>query len=73
MRQNLKAARKDKRLTQQQMADYLNITLRYYQQIEAGQRTGDFMLWDEMEDLLGIHQKKLRETLKNHLDKADSL
>ncbi len=73
MRQNLKAARQSKGLTQQQVADYLNITLRYYKQIEAGQRIGDFILWDMMEDLLGIHQRKLREISKIHLDKEDNL
>lgn len=61
MRENLKKARKEKGLTQQQMADRLDISLRYYQNIEAGDRTGDFTLWDSLEDLLGIHQRKLRE------------
>ena len=48
-------------LTQQQMAEKLDISLRYYQNIEAGERTGDFTLWDTLEDLLGIHQRILRE------------
>lgn len=61
MRKNLKEARKRAGLTQQQMADRLDISLRYYQNIEAGDRTGDFTLWDTLEDLLGIHQRKLRE------------
>ncbi len=61
MRKNLKQARQRAGMTQQQMADRLQISLRYYQNIEAGDRTGDFILWDILEDLLGIHQRKLRE------------
>ncbi len=61
MREKLKAARKAKGLTQQAMADELGISLRYYQQIEAGTRTGDFVIWDTLEDITGIHQRILRE------------
>ncbi len=61
MRKNLKEARRRAGLTQQQMADQLEISLRYYQNIEAGDRTGDFILWDELEDITGIHQRILRE------------
>lgn len=60
-REKLKKARKDAGLTQQQMADMLGISLRYYQNIEAGDRTGDFALWDTLEDITGIHQRILRE------------
>lgn len=67
MRPNLKQARLDKGMTQQQVADHLDIGLRYYQKIEAGDRTGDFWLWDELEDLFSIHQRMLRQT-----DQADS-
>ena len=70
MRKNLKEARMAAGLTQQQMADKLGISERYYKQIEAGQRTGDFTLWDMMEDLLDIHQSKLHELSENHHDKA---
>lgn len=61
MRENLKNARKAAGMTQQQMADKLGITLVYYQKIEAGSRTGDFAIWDALEDVTGIHQRKLRE------------
>lgn len=61
-RQNLRAARKAAGMTQQAMADKLGISLRYYQQIEAGDRTGDFEIWDAIEDFTGIHQRTLRET-----------
>ncbi|MCI8678088.1 MAG: helix-turn-helix transcriptional regulator [Lawsonibacter sp.] len=60
MRENLKNARKAAGLTQQAMADKLEISLRYYQQIEAGDRTGDFEIWDNLEDITGIHQRTLR-------------
>ena len=61
MRHNLKKARKDAGLTQQQVADHLQITITYYQMIEDGRRTGAVELWDALEDLFGIHQRVLRE------------
>ncbi len=61
MRKNLKEARQKAGMTQQQMADKLKISLRYYQNIEVGDRTGDFSLWDSLEDITGIHQRVLRE------------
>lgn len=66
MRQNLKKARQDAGLTQQAMADKLNISLRYYQNIEGGDRTGDFVIWDTLEDITGIHQRILREIEATH-------
>lgn len=60
MRAALKAERKRKGLTQQAMADALGISLRYYQNIEAGDRDGDFQIWDALEDITGIHQRTLR-------------
>lgn len=62
MRENLRSARKSAGLTQQEMADKLGIGLRYYQQIEANDRTGDFTIWDMLEEITGIHQRILRET-----------
>ena len=70
MRENLKKARKKAGMTQQQVADYLEISIVYYQKIEAGDRTGDFIIWDKLEDLFNVHQRKLREILDNHRDKA---
>lgn len=66
MRKNLKKARRKAGMTQQQMADKLEISLTYYQKIEAGSRTGDFWIWDTLEDITGIHQRKLREISENH-------
>lgn len=72
MRNQLKQARKKVSMTQQQVADKLGISLRYYQHIEAGQRTGDFTIWDELEDITGIHQRILRQNESSHLDKEDN-
>nr|DAU90805.1 MAG TPA: helix-turn-helix domain protein [Caudoviricetes sp.] len=68
MREKLKAARKAAGLTQQNMADRLGISLRYYQNIETGDRTGDYYIWDNLEDITGIHQRILREIQDNHRD-----
>ena len=71
-RENLRDARKEKGLTQQNVADYLGISLRYYQNIEAGDRTGDFEIWDNLEDLFNIYQRKLRETSNIRRDQANN-
>lgn len=60
MRENLKAARKEKGMTQQQVADHLGISLRHYQRMESGEIVGFVELWDELEDLFSIHQRVLR-------------
>ncbi len=61
MRKNLKEARKAAGMTQQQVADLIGITLSHYQMIEQGDRVGAVDLWDKLEDLFNIHQRKLRE------------
>lgn len=61
MRHNLKKARTEAGLTQEEVAAKLGITSRYYRMIERGERNGDFEMWDAMEDLFGIHQRILRE------------
>ena len=60
-RKTLRKARNKKGLTQQQVADYLGISVRFYQNIEAGERNGNFEIWDYLEDLFSIHQRKLRQ------------
>ena len=52
MRENLKKARKEAGMTQQQMADKLEIGLRHYQKIEYAEISGSFEIWDALEDLL---------------------
>ena len=72
MREKLKNARKKAGMTQQEMADRLNISLVYYQKIEAGSRTGDFYIWDCLEEITGIHQRILRELSENHPGKVSN-
>lgn len=72
MRETLKNARIGKGLTQQAVADLLGIGLRYYQKIEGGERTGDFAIWDKLEDLFIIHQRKLREISNIHPGRVNS-
>ena len=73
VRDNLKKARQAAKMTQQQMADRLEISINYYQKIEAGQRTGDFVLWDTLEDITGVHQRKLREISEIRHDQESNL
>lgn len=61
MRENLKKARKDAGMTQQQVADAIGLSLIGYQQIERGVRIGKIETWNKLEDLFGIHQRTLRE------------
>ena len=72
MRRKLKEARQAAGMTQQEVADKLNIGLRYYKMIEAGRTVGRVELWDKLEDLYNVHQRKLREISENHHDKEDN-
>ncbi len=69
MRENLQRARKAAGLTQQAMAEKLEVGLRHYKKIENGETLGSVPLWDKLEDILGINQRVLRE---NHLGKGDN-
>ena len=66
MRPNLKTARHTAGLAQQQVADRLGITLRYYKDIESGVKLGAIDLWDALEDLFGVHQRELRRDTKDN-------
>lgn len=72
MRKNLKDARQKAGMTQKQVAEYLGINLRYYKALESGEKLGGIEFWDKLEELFKIHQKKLREISKNHLDQEDN-
>lgn len=61
VRKYLKEARQKAGMTQQQVTDQLGISLVYYQKIEQGSRTGDFEIWDALEDLFNLHQRELRK------------
>ena len=41
--------------------EHLGISLRHYQRMESGEIIGFVELWDDLEDLFSIHQRKLRE------------
>lgn len=69
MRKNLQVARKAAGITQQAMADKLGVGLRHYKKIESGETLGSVPLWDDLEDILGINQRVLREI---HPDKEDN-
>lgn len=69
-RENLKKARQEAGMTQQQMADRLELSLRHYQKIEYGELNGSFEVWDALEDLLGVHQRILRENSEKNLCKV---
>ena len=68
MRENLKAARRAAGLTQQQVAEYLHISIRHYKFMEAGQTVGNVELWDSLEDLFNVHQRVLRENYHAQVD-----
>lgn len=70
MRENLKAARKAKGMTQKQIAEYLGISLTAYQNIEYGKMLGSIRHWDALEDLFNIHQRVLRKI--SHSDPLNS-
>lgn len=61
MRKQLITAREERRLTRQQVAEYLGITGVAYGRIENGARIGRVETWDKLEDLFGIHQRELRK------------
>lgn len=48
-------------MTQKEAAEYLGITVRAYQQIEAGEYQGKIEHWDKLEDLFSVHQRELRK------------
>ncbi len=62
-RDNLKEARQKAGMTQKQVAEYLGITEVHYQRIEYGTTIGKVAIWDKLEDLFNVHQRKLREIL----------
>ena len=72
MRAILRGARNMLELTQEKMAEKVGISSIYYQKIEEGTRTGNFEIWDKLEDITGIHQRKLRENTENRPAPADN-
>ena len=71
-REALAQARKAKGMTQQAVADYLNISLRHYQRIESAFTVGSVETWDALEDLLEEHQRTLREKSSIHCGQEEN-
>lgn len=64
MRENLRRARQEKGMTQKQVAEYLGIGERRYQDIEYGKTLGSIKHWDALEDLFQFPQRHLREDIR---------
>ena len=60
---NLINARLSLGMTQEKMAEKLNISRSAYAQIENGLRPGAYYVWDQLEDMLGIEQPVLKLSL----------
>ena len=69
----LKNARIKKGMTQEQVADYLDVSLRTYKYIESGEVIGKVCVWDALEDLFSIHQRKLRVVLEDLINTDKSV
>ena len=61
VRKNLRDARRDLGMTQQELADRLGISLRHYQRVESGSTYGTLEMWDRLEEIFTVHQRVLRE------------
>ena len=72
MRKNLKEARRKAGMTQKQVAEYLGISDKAYQQIEYGAILGKIKHWDKLEDLFGINQRVLRYLSLGQNDQQDN-
>ena len=62
----LKELRTEKGLKQADIAALLDCVNRHYQKIEYADINGSFSVWDALEDLLGVHQRILRENTGTH-------
>ena len=56
----MKEARQKAGITQKEVAEYLGIGERRYQDIEYGKTLGSIKHWDALEDLFQIPQRQLR-------------
>jgi DNA-binding XRE family transcriptional regulator len=59
-RQTLYEARERARMTQEQVARHIGVTKQQYSRVENGRQVGSIALWDALEDLFQINQRKLR-------------
>lgn len=74
MRKNLIAKRKQKTLTQAEIAKILGITTRQYNRIEAGTSDGSIKVWQRLRDLLNTSIDTLLEdtTKPGGMEDADT-
>ena len=71
MRRNLQKAREQKGLTQNEVAEMLGVSHRYYQMLEKGDRDGNFEIWDALEDVFKVHQRILRDQKRGPADNPE--
>ncbi|MEZ3504104.1 MAG: helix-turn-helix domain-containing protein [Lachnospiraceae bacterium] len=71
MRKKLKKARQEAGMTQKQVSEHLNVTIRSYQRIESGEMLGSIRIWDALEDLFRIPQRELRLAVQRKEEAAD--
>ena len=53
MRKNLMFARKEKQLTQAELAKTLGVTQRHYNRLEAGTSNGAIPVWEKLKQITG--------------------
>ncbi len=58
-------------MTQKQVSEHLNVTIRSYQRIESGEMLGSIRIWDALEDLFRIPQRELRLAVQRKEEAAD--
>jgi transcriptional regulator with XRE-family HTH domain len=66
LRENLRAERKLKDLTQEQAADQIGTTARQYSRLETGTSDGSIKVWKRLRDLLGKPIDYLLEQVADH-------
>ena len=54
IRMNLKLFRVERKLSQQDMADMLDVPRQTYAMVERGQRRGSDELWTKIQDVFGV-------------------
>lgn len=61
----LRKARRQKRMTQKQLANLIQIAPQTVSALELGNRKGPVDTWDKLEEVLGVDQKILRQVEKD--------
>lgn len=69
MRQNLIDSRKNKSLTQEELAEKLKLSTRQYQALEAGTSDGSIKKWYKLKEILGVQTIDFLLEQENHSTK----